>query len=60
MVVLAITKIKIDRSFPQAQVLLNDFHNPCRLDFGSKSGENFIYVRFCIPSRQKLEVLRFF
>lgn len=50
--VLAITKTKIDQPFLLSQVLLNGFHNPCRLDFSSKSGNNLIYVGSCFASRQ--------
>ena len=50
--ILAITKTKIDESFPTAQFLLVGYHSPYRLDKSPKSGGILVYVKSSIPSRQ--------
>ena len=53
-----IAETKIDASFTAAQFLLNNYHQPFRLDINSKSGGILVYVKSSFPSRKlKCDVL---
>ena len=53
-----IAETKIDASFTTAQFLLNNYHQPFRLDINSKSGGILVYIKSSVPSRKlKCDVL---
>ena len=49
--ILLISKTKLDYSFPSAQLLLDGFSKPYRLDRCSSGGGILFYIRDDIPSR---------
>ena len=49
--ILVITETKLGDSFPGAQLLMNGFSKPYRLDRNENGGGIIIYVRDNIPSR---------
>ena len=49
---LALAETKIDASFPSAQVSLEGYHSPYRLDISRKSVGLLVYVKATIPSHQ--------
>ena len=56
--VVMIAETKIDVSFTTAQFLLDNYHQPFRLDINSKSGGILVYVKSSVPSRKlKCDVL---
>ena len=53
-----IAENKIDASFTTEQFLLNNYHQPFRLDINSKSGGILVYIKSSVPSRKlKCDVL---
>ena len=53
-----IAETKIDASFTTVQFLLDNYHQPFRLDINSKSGGILVYVKSSVPSRKlKCDVL---
>lgn len=50
--VFAVTKIKVDQSFPPVQFLFNGSDNPYRLDVNGKSDGTLFQVRSCAPQCQ--------
>ena len=56
--IVMIAETKIDASFTTAQFLLDNYHQPFRLDINSKSGGILVYVKSSVPSRKlKCDVL---
>ena len=56
--VVRIAETKIDASFTKAQFLLDNYHQPFRLDINSKSGGILVYVKSSVPSwKLKCDVL---
>ena len=56
--VVMIAETKFDVSFTTTQFLLNNYHQPFRLDINSKSGGILVYVKSSVPSRKlKCDVL---
>ena len=49
--ILSIVETKLDYSFPNAQFLLLNFHQPFRLDISRNSGGLLVFVRSSIPTR---------
>ena len=49
--VLSIAETKLDSSFPNAQFLLPDFHEPLRLDMNHRTGGLLVYIKASLPSR---------
>ena len=49
--ILPIAETKLDYSFPNAQFLLLNFHQPFRLDISWNSGGLLVFVRSSIPAR---------
>ena len=53
-----IAETKIDASFTTVQFLLDNYHQPFRLDINSKSGGILVYVKSSVLSRKmKYDVL---
>ena len=53
-----ITETKIDASFTMVQFLLDDYHEPFRLDINSESGGILVYIKSFVPSQKlKCDVL---
>ena len=56
--IVMIAETKTDASFTKAQFLLDNYHQPFRLDINSKSGGILVYVKSSVPSRKlKCDVL---
>ena len=49
--ILPIAETKLDYSFPNAQFLIPNFHQPFRLDISRNSGGLLVFVRSSIPAR---------
>ena len=49
--ILSTGETKLDYSFPNAQFLIPNFHQPFRLDISRNSGGLLVFVRFSIPAR---------
>ena len=49
--ILSIAETKLDYSFPNAQFLIPNFHQPFRLDINRNSGGLLVFVRSSIPAR---------
>ena len=49
--ILSIAETKIDYSFPNAQFLIPNFHQPIRLDISRNSGRLLVFVGSSIPAR---------
>ena len=49
--VLSIAETKLDSSFPNAQFLLPDFHEPLRLDINHGSGGLLVYIKASLPPK---------
>ena len=49
--VLSIAETKLDSSFPNAQFLLPDFHEPLRLDINHGSGGLLVYIKALLPPK---------
>ena len=49
--ILPIAETKLDYSFPNAQFLIPNFHQPFRLDINRNSGGLLVFVRSSIPAR---------
>ena len=49
--ILSIAETKLDYSFPNAQFLIPNFHQPFRLDINRNSGGLLVFLRSSIPAR---------
>ena len=49
--ILSIAETKIDYSFPNAQFLIPNFHQPIRLDINRNSGGLLVFVGSSIPAK---------
>ena len=44
-----VSETKIDDTFPESELLVEDFSAPYRLDRTAKGGGNFLYIKQDIP-----------
>ena len=54
--ILVIAETKIDKLFPTAQFIIEEFHKPLRLDISDKCGGLLVYVRSHLLSCQLTKI----